>query len=139
MFGLNHLLLYSIGSAEESNWRMHNPDGWKLLITNNFATGSTEAHHAAASGDIERLEAVLGAHAEAVNQQDTNGWAPIHEAARGGFTEVAKYLIERGADVNAKVKGGGTALHLARQHLGAEHPVVHFLQSIGAHDFGPEL
>ncbi len=38
---------------------------------------------------------------------------PLHEAAAMGHLEVARLLLERGADVNAKNKHGFTPLHFA--------------------------
>jgi Ankyrin repeats (many copies) len=64
----------------------------------------------------------------------------IHEGARSGHLEVVKYLVENGADVNAKTtKGGGTPLWWAKQNLEDEDPVISFLESIGALEIGPEL
>ena len=66
---------------------------------------------------------------------------PCHVfSARGGHVEAIKLLVKHGADVNAKTFGdGGTALYLAKQAHGAEHPVIDFLESIGALEAGPEL
>lgn len=36
-----------------------------------------------------------------VNEQDENGWAPLHSAASKGRTEVAQVLIDANAYVNA--------------------------------------
>jgi ankyrin repeat protein len=38
---------------------------------------------------------------------------PIHVAALGGQKEMARFLIENGADVNAKAGNGWTPLHVA--------------------------
>lgn len=62
------------------------------------------------------------------------------DSARGGHVEALKLLVKHGADVNAKTFGdGGTALYLAKQAHGDEHPVIDFLESIGALEAGPEL
>ena len=51
-----------------------------------------------------------------------------------------KYLVENGADVNAKTgNAGGTALWWAKQNLEETDPVISFLESIGALEIGPEL
>ncbi|MGK3746959.1 MAG: hypothetical protein ACI90V_013822 [Bacillariaceae sp.] len=67
----------------------------------------------------------------------------IHEGARGGHLEVVKYLVENGANINAVtgsgIGGGGSALYLAKQKFDADHPVVAFLESIGAIETGPDL
>jgi hypothetical protein len=53
---------------------------------------------------------------------------------------VVKYLVEQGADYNQKTGGkGGTVLFWAKRELGAEHPVVSFLEELGALEAGPDL
>jgi ankyrin repeat protein len=75
-----------------------------------------------------------------VNQKDKNGWTPLHEGARGGHLEVVKYLIASGADANATTSStGGTVLWWAKKTLDANHPVIEFLESLGALANGPEL
>lgn len=54
--------------------------------------------------------------------------------------DVVKYLVENGADVNARTHGeGGTPLWWAKQTLEDNDPVISFLESIGALEVGPEL
>jgi hypothetical protein len=53
---------------------------------------------------------------------------------------VVKYLVEQGADFNQKTDGaGGTALYWAKKELGVNHPVVSFLEELGALEIGPDL
>lgn len=53
---------------------------------------------------------------------------------------MVKYLVENGADINARPKGaGGTALYFAKQEFDSDHPVVSFLESMGALEIGPDL
>lgn len=47
--------------------------------------------------------------------------------------------MENGADINAKTVGGGTALYYAKQKFDDEHPVIAFLEGIGALADGPDL
>ena len=62
------------------------------------------------------------------------------QAARGGHLEVVKLLVDNGADFNAKTAGGGgTVLWWAKQTHGEDHPVITFLEELGALDVGPEL
>ena len=44
--------------------------------------------------------------------RDKDQLTPLHIAAWHNHTDLVKYFIEKGADVNAKSIGGGTALHL---------------------------
>jgi hypothetical protein len=66
---------------------------------------------------------------------------PIHEASRGGHTDVVKFLYKHGADVNARTSegAGGTPLWWAQKVHGDDHPTASFLESIGALSIGPEL
>jgi len=51
-----------------------------------------------------------------------------------------KLLVENGADFNAKTSGeGGTVLWWAKQTHGDDHPVISFLEELGALEVGPEL
>src|SRR5580658_183855 len=53
-----------------------------------------------------QLEGVTG-----VRQPDSSGTTPLHVAANKGLTDIAKLLIEAGADVNAHGDGGWTPMH----------------------------
>ena len=87
------------------------------------------------------LQMALQKDKKIVNARDENGWTPIHEGARGGHTEVVKFLHENGADVNARTSSGqgGTPLWWAKKVHDEDHPVVSYLESVGALSLGPEL
>jgi len=126
------------GTPEESHWRQQHPSGRKSQ-PRSFTTGSTEAHYAAQSGNLEGLQEAIKKKKTIVNAKDENGWTPLHEGARGGHLEVVKYLVEAGADVNTTNKQGATPLWWAKHQHGQDHPVIEFLESIGALESGPEL
>jgi prolyl 4-hydroxylase len=69
-------------------------------------SGVKEAHMVAASGDLEELKNVAAADPESLHAGDSNGWKPIHEAARSGRTNILEYLVEEGADVNERTNDG---------------------------------
>jgi hypothetical protein len=49
-------------------------------------------------------------------------------------------LVENGADINAQTgNDGGTVLWWAKKNLEEDHPVVAFLESMGALEIGPDL
>ena len=105
-----------------------------------FTTGSTVAHLAAQSGDVDKLASEVSKKKDLLTAKDKNGWQPLHEGARGGHLDVVKYLVENGVDVNAKTRdNGGTALWWAKQSLDEDHPVIAFLESMGALEIGPDL
>jgi cytohesin len=67
-----------------------------------------------------------------VNARRDDGWTPLHSAAFSGRKEIAELLIAKGANVNAKAKGGDTPLDAAdretaallRKH-GGKHGTIH--------------
>lgn len=99
------------GTPEEANWRRRHPHG-KRSARNSFTTGSTPAHLAAQKGDLTSLAQAVEKDKSIIHAEDENGWKPIHEASRGGHTEVVEFLYKHGADVNARTSegAGGTPL-----------------------------
>ena len=49
-------------------------------------------------------------------EDDSNGYKPLHWAARMGHSEVASVLLAAGAKHNSKERVGNTPLHLAAMH-----------------------
>jgi ankyrin repeat protein len=45
-----------------------------------------------------------------VNAQDNFKWTPLHFAAHGGLLDVVDYLLERGADLEARTMNQATPL-----------------------------
>ena len=63
------------------------------------------------------------------NTQDSDGWTPLMYAADYGYLEIAKSLVEKGADVKVHDKDGLTAAAEARKE---NHPdVARFLEGQG--------
>lgn len=66
----------------------------------------------------------------------------MHEAVRGGHVEVVKYLLEQGADKDARTGrdgNGGTPLWWAKKTHGTDHEVITHLMDLGAVEMGPDL
>jgi prolyl 4-hydroxylase len=123
------------GSPEESRWRAQHPNGHSIMqSSNDFATGSTDAHRYANAGDLASLRRVLDANADVVNVRDANGWMPLHEAVRTGDVNMIQLLIDRGSEINARTglrQEGGSALDLARKAYGKGHAIVELIESHG--------
>lgn len=104
-----------------------------------FATGTaTNAHFAAANGDLDALLKDLTYHPANLNAGDENLWTPLHEAARAqDALDVVKALVEHGADLGARTITGATALYLARRYKNTA--IANYLESIGAPEIADEL
>ncbi|XP_012271761.1 tonsoku-like protein [Orussus abietinus] len=75
--------------------------------------GESQLHVACIQGNMKTVERLLAA-GHPTNTRDYCGWTPLHEAVNHGFTEVAKLLLQAGADVNdpgGPMCGGVTPLH----------------------------
>lgn len=69
---------------------------------------NSEFVHAAFEGDLESVRQMVAAGAD-VNCWDM-GMSPLHAAIENGNVEVARFLLEHGADVNAVTPTGWTPL-----------------------------
>jgi prolyl 4-hydroxylase len=69
-----------------------------------------------------------------LHMKDSNGWQPIHEAARGGHLDIVQLLVEHGADVNERTHfgDGQSVLELVLDTHGHDHPLFDYLEGIGA-------
>jgi ankyrin repeat protein len=77
---------------------------------------------AAKKGNLEMVRALLKLGAKAsLAWEENKAFSPLHAAAQEDHFEVAKLLIENGADLNARFANGAMPLHLA---LHANHPEV---------------
>jgi Ankyrin repeats (3 copies) len=83
---------------------------------------------AAGRGDLRTVRAFLDI-GTPVNSRVALDTA-LHVAAWHSKLDVMRYLVSRGADVNAPGRGGSTALHLAAFHANLE--VMQYLISCGA-------
>ena len=83
---------------------------WLNQGTSNLADDEKRFH--SVIGDIQKLKKMVEEEGfRNINSQDDIGRSPLYKACRIGNFNVVKYLIEKGADVNAESKKG---LHKAR-------------------------
>jgi len=69
-------------------------------------------HEAARSGDLEQIQRLV-VEGTGVNEKTSQDETPLVIAALAGQGEIASYLLQRGADIDARNLGGLTALHAA--------------------------
>lgn len=65
------------------------------------------------SSDTEMMEVLISAGTNINHQAKRTGYTPLMNALNGCKNDVAKFLIEKGADINIKSNDGTTALTLA--------------------------
>jgi ankyrin repeat protein len=65
---------------------------------------------------IEKIEVMIKSGLVDVKAKDEWGMTPLHWASGNNHIEIAKLLIERGADLEAENKWGQTPLHVASRY-----------------------
>lgn len=70
-------------------------------------------HLAAQLGMTPKVRTLLARNPKLLNKMDSEGWTPLHCAVRAGQVETARFLLDRGADVNRIGDDGLTPLHVA--------------------------
>ena len=91
----------------------------------------TPLHYAAFCGLYDVVEFLVVEHSQDVNFRSSTGQeTPLHLTARAGHVEVARLLIELGADAAAQDKGGWTPLH--RTSEAGDMDMARFLIEHGA-------
>ena len=86
-------------------------------------------HRAAKAGDIEVLNALLGARAD-VDGRDDRGWTALMHAVNEGRVPLVELLLAAPADPDARTPDGATALFIAVSRGSAE--IVTLLREGGA-------
>ena len=94
-------------------------------------------HEAAAGGSLKSLIRVMKSALDP-NQQDENGWTPLHDAVYMGRAESVRLLIERGhADPNLRNRLGQSPWNLAVEH--GRTDVADLLASLGVDRGAPRF
>lgn len=100
----------------------------------------TPSHHApeeygavfaaASAGDIPTLRRDIDDNPHLLKATEWEGRTLLHDAADKSQLDAARYLLDRGADVNAVTTDGRTALHMAAQR--GDIAIITLLLSRGA-------
>jgi ankyrin repeat protein len=99
-----------------------------LLINTPVYAG--EIHDASDKGDTAEVKALLSKQPDLVNAKNEKGSTPLHLASYKGHLEMVKFLLEKGADIEAENGSGFTSLQLAV--YGGHRNVAEFLIDKGS-------
>lgn len=88
-------------------------------------------HQAIQKGDLSQVESLIkkGANIEARGEHD---FTPLHTAAHGRNIEIVRYLVSKGADVNAVKKAGNAGTPIGWAILNDDLVMAKFLKEHGA-------
>ena len=93
--------------------------------------GMTQLNYCADKGFTTSVNRLLSIRNINVNvKDDVYGATPLHYAAENGHVEIARLLLQNGADVNAKNNYGSTPLHWAAEQDNVD--ILHLLVENGA-------
>lgn len=70
-------------------------------------------HMAVQAGKLTKVNELLEKNPDSLSIKDENGWCPLHLAVKSGHMEIFKFLVARGADINARGTCGVTPLRTA--------------------------
>lgn len=86
------------------------------------------------NGDLDAVKQALANDPDSLySTEGTLGATPLHQAAASGNVEIAQFLIESGADVNAMDMRGVTPLTMAMDADGSDE-MIELIKSNGGDD-----
>ncbi len=88
------------------------------LVHERYARGDTALHHAARNGDLEIVE-ILFENGADINATTDHKHFPIYCAAGHGHVKTTRFLVEKRADLHAKLEDGKTIAEWLKQY--ADH------------------
>jgi uncharacterized protein len=101
---------------------------------------SLELHEAAAAGQLEKVKQIVGANPAMAKSYSPDGFPVFALAAVFGHQDAAKFLLEKGADVNAVATNGTGYNALTGTATTGRTEIVTWLLANGAdanHRYGP--
>ncbi|KHE79373.1 ankyrin [Neurospora crassa] len=100
-----------------------------LLNTPDYA-GQTAAHHAVVLGDWHSFKLLAEKMSDLNKLADKQDQTILHLAAQWGRADIAKYVLDKGTNIDQQDRGRHTALHHAA--MNGHHEVVRVLLGAGA-------
>jgi ankyrin repeat protein len=91
-----------------------------------------EIQEAVTAGDLEKVRELIEADPSLLESKDDNGYTPLMTACKTLQVEVANYLIDKGANVNAKNRFGITPLFCFSYNKEAPFDLIRRLITKGA-------
>ena len=88
------------------------------LVQERYARGDTALHHAARNGDLKIVEQLVNGGAD-INVTSDHAHFPLYCAAGHGHVETTRYLVEHGADLQARLEDDKTIVEWLKQY--ADH------------------
>ena len=76
-------------------------------------SGKTALHYCAENENLNCIDQILSAEPKLLNQQDEEGYTPLHLSVISGNRTIVRYLVARGADVDAVDGERHSAVHWA--------------------------
>jgi len=113
--------------------------GADVLVRDNNNYLPFHLHLAVYKEDVEVMEQLLSAGISVDNNEVEAGISPLHIAAAYGKIDMAKLLIQKGADVSIRAKDGLQPIHAAVGSYGSLEMIDYLLESgasIDAEDHG---
>jgi ankyrin repeat protein len=105
--------------------------GCGLVISSHHQTEDyTPAFAAATSGDLATVQEAIHKDPAIIKSKEWDDDTLLHDAVGHNQLAMAQFLLDHGADVNAKTKGNITPLHMAAQNNEIE--IIKLLMKRGA-------
>jgi len=102
-----------------------------LLVPSHHTTEEYTPFFAAVSaGNLAEVQQDISTDPALVRAMEWDNATALHDAVGQNHPDVAAYLLDKGAQVNAKTKDGLTPLHMAAQN--GNIPIIELLISRGA-------
>ncbi len=96
------------------------------------AQTNTEFFQAVKTGDLNQVRSLLEAEPSLLESKDKDGNTPLIKACQTMNVDIAEYLIDKGADVNAKGALGITPLIAIRKRKDEPYDLIQHLIKMGA-------